>query len=433
MKIAKRIITLAISLATVFSVCIHVPAANENNVKKYNYYVAVGDSIPAGFYIDTDRNGLGDEYSTDCFFGRIEGSYPDIIARATSKDGEDSYHSATAIAMSSKSFAYVLGCDVDEEEVKESTVSALKGKTGYFYDGIYRARNELNIGEDLKNADLITIGFGTNDLIMHTLIGASKFFESDEIDVDSAAREILKLIVESYAEFIKYFQFCADYIIENNTRDADVFIIGMYNPYKNAEVTGDEFGILGKLYGAIVTSGNTMLRTWALRYGFTYIDVRSVPDICEHLANVKVETDGSIEDLVEKMRAMHTHPDYFGHEYMAELILAKMPDTLVETSLRNGNLELKINGSDAGMYGFTKEQDGWLIRDLDTGLYLTYKNGNITLSQEGTLWQYNGGFYVETTSAIGFAGGIARHYISWGAQGFYTSGLKKNATLHTAV
>ena len=427
----KKFIAILVA-ASLLATCIFtVTAANENTVKKYDYYVSCGDSITAGFDIDLDHNRayIDPENSSglakECYLGRIEGAYPDLISLATSKQGENNYHSLSMPGFRVKDLAYTLGYDVgDEEAYTKEIINALRGDPEAYSIGVKKAKQEELSSKYLTNADLITIGYGTNDLLLYSGLEIMNNFQSETFSVIELPGMLLETVVSNIADFIKCFNYCAEYIGENNKNDPDVYLIGMFNPFENVKVEGDDLGVLGTFYGAVVSLGNTMLKAWALKYGFTYINIKNLPDICEHLISGTVAAGEDIAGTVLNLRNTHTHPDYIGHEYIAECILEKMPDTLVETSLRTGNLELKINGRDVGMFGFSKSQNGWLIRDLDSGLYLTYKNGKIDLASEPSEWLYDGGFYVETAYSVLFIKRTEKTYIGY-KNGSLSAGLHK--------
>ena len=78
-RFTRRIMTLLLAVVMLFGTLMTTAdAANRDNVRHYDTYMCIGDSIAAGFYIDGQRAGY---YRT-----RMPGAYHDIIANATPED-----------------------------------------------------------------------------------------------------------------------------------------------------------------------------------------------------------------------------------------------------------------------------------------------------------------------------------------------------------
>ena len=75
-KPGARILTMLLAVILFVGVfATPASAATRKNVKQYDTYMCIGDSIAAGFYMDGKTGGLYRE--------RVDGAYHDIIAKAT--------------------------------------------------------------------------------------------------------------------------------------------------------------------------------------------------------------------------------------------------------------------------------------------------------------------------------------------------------------
>lgn len=158
-KMTKRIASVALALVMTLSVlCCSVFAATPENVKHYNYYTAIGDSIGSGFG-QPDYNKQG---KMVIWGQRIEGAYPSWVADWTgAKLCMRQMPGYTTAAL-----RYELD---DSFKMHDWEVHELSNFTYGAYDKEFLDNMKSDFRNNIKKSDLITLDIGVNDTWYSTI------------------------------------------------------------------------------------------------------------------------------------------------------------------------------------------------------------------------------------------------------------------------
>jgi len=119
---------------------------------------------------------------------------------------------------------------------------------------------------------------------------------------------------------------------------------------------------------------------------------QAIPDSGYHFLYWQ-DTDGNQVSEIESFVPEKTNGVYIAATYTA--VFEKDPECLGEqqSALKDGKLEMFINGTSAGIFLFTRVADCWTIQNPTTGLYLAAQDGKIVEQEQLFHWCYNGGLY----------------------------------------
>ena len=297
MKVSKVLAALisAVTLSSATGITAFA-AENENNRTNGDFkYVALGDSIAAGFGLaggDLTQDPaliITDELLAD----PVKGAYPAIFTEYIDKLGEERGYNVKGTNLASTAY---------RAEDIENTIKT-PGYKGAFASSIL----EAYLGEGssdvlipyhdtytkyLTEADLVSIQLGGNDIIMSIVpqmvgsenpvlkaAGISLMLTLFGTDTKTAIGGGLQVIAESKdsitsEDFLEAASFMynigarADALVDESANhvkgvveavkelnsDADIALVGMYNPYRtpeeSEEIKEDIFAVLGKVYAA---------------------------------------------------------------------------------------------------------------------------------------------------------------------------------------
>ena len=295
---ASRILAALVSAVTLTNTAgmSAFAANNDKNAANGDYnYVALGDSIAAGFGLaggnitEDPALVITDKLLAD----PVKGAYPAIFTEYLEKLGEEKGYNVKGTNLASTAY---------RAEDIEKTIKN-EGYKGEFASTIL----EMYLGEGasdvlspyhdyytkyLSEADLVSIQLGGNDIIMSIVpqmvfsenpvlraAGTSLMLTLFGMDTEIAIGGGLQIINESKdsitsEDFIEAASFMynvsakADELVDDSARhvkgvveavkevnsDADIALVGMFNPYRTAEgseeMEEDIFEVLGKIYAA---------------------------------------------------------------------------------------------------------------------------------------------------------------------------------------
>lgn len=398
MLLAKKTFALLFAVAIMLTATFGVFAATPYNVKRYSLYTAIGDSIPAGLGMDDDTSWRGTDL-TPYAFARIEGSYPDLVAdMLRPKDAvTDNFASLTCVGLRVIDLYYLLGGEIEDMETFHANGSNIISEE-FHNEYVMNYRDKFDF-DAIRNADVITIQVGINDLYSQANVVATQYKD----DPVKRLEVLLDGMWTGYWQFMKYYPKTYELLSKYVSDDCEVLIVGNYNTYENLSITQYNDTIIGDIVGIITRSANAMAKAMAYKYGYTYVNIEDTVDYVERFQK---EDLTAYETIPEKIGAAfihgrNMHPDRNGHAHIAERIVEYLPSDMTKSSIRTGTATVEIAGKVAGDYIITKGVDGWLLQDLYSGLYVTYNNGTIELTEEGTQWSYDSGFYVEANVSTG--------------------------------
>ena len=376
----KRLISLCMVLVLCLSLLpITVLAAS-------NSYVALGDSITTGY-------GLGSE----------EQSFAKIVAE------ENGYTLNDDLATDGATSGDLLGVVTDQANA-----------------------------ETLKNADLITITIGGNDLMgaLYQFL-ADKYNETNEPDISaqdvqdalagkegttnlqSALIGVATSAIGDFAESdaataaLKTFgQNLASIITAIKTVNPDVTIIvaNQYNPY--AYAFSSFLPAIVEAFKEGVKALNTAIQTGATLYGYEVADAYTSFEKAE-----KNPCNASFAPM-----NLDFHPNAYGHKLIAAAITAKLPETPEPEPEPDPEVEPNIYVGGVGLYG-----------DENTTAYAkTDKNGQV-ITQDATASDYNISWdgITLTLNNANIQGGYTFNEWSGPAAIYYTSDLKIELAAHS--
>ena len=338
-RFTRRIMTLLLAVVMLFGTLMTTAdAANRDNVRYYDTYMCIGDSIAAGFYIDGQRAGY---YRT-----RMPGAYHDIIANATHAElNQFGWSAFRAVEL-----RYMLeGVRYDLDDVWLNSFRPL------VKDELLDANREDYL-KAIRESDLITVNLGSNDVLSYTMTKTVLQLQSSgdcalaakvkEIagkcgDIGTAFVKVLgyaekagKLpvvlatlnptLMKAVSYFKDNFTACMRGIYKLNP-NATVVVVGVYNPMSNVTLVEN-----GNLKLAPLVQPAVDLLNQFLKSGCLYSDwYRFAPVPKTETWKIHVLGGDFTSQVITKV-----HPTANGHSYMADQILSVLPARDGSTSSR---------------------------------------------------------------------------------------------------
>lgn len=331
-KTMKRLIAALVAVLTLAAVLsVSSFAATRKNVKHYDTYTVLGDSIAAGY----SHPG----YDMNHDFNKIEwnlvpDTYPDIIGKATGAKVHQLAHSGYR----STDLRALLYNDYDGDGMSPLRLPSTNDDMRHMnYDRLNVLRAAFQ--EDVRNADLITLNIGINDatqpLLIATetmaqdfgLLGAEMMAVLDPFNfVKNTLNNFSTLMTDarfyvSLAEaeltaqrmFMENFDAIVSRIYELNS-DVTLVVVGLYNASENDTMPKGGMGFPTEaIFKPIYESFNAYMQSgseWSTRYKF--VDTWG---ISSHMNDPEHST----------MYLGDNHPTLYGHGQIADKILAVLP------------------------------------------------------------------------------------------------------------
>lgn len=336
----KHILTLCLAASLILSMlCISGYAANDAlpSVKHYDSYVMLGDSIPAGYGLDTYPGENGSVLDGT----RVSGSYPDLVAGAVTAD---TYYPLARCGLRSVELRRVLDASYEGDVYSDYMLQGLSGLTS---EELLAQRPQFE--EAIRSADLITLNIGSNDTLTYALIRIGVYMEQlSGSSVIGPISEQLKNLgslgnlagtllstAESLgvaplvlAEMARALQDGQNMFKENwdaivariraLNPDATIVAVGMYNPFRDLKLTDSSLISIGKMADSTVLQMNRYIR-YESDCSAEYL-IAEVPDT--EVYDFPAITDDTFWANFTK----NVHPTDNGHFYMAQQILKLLPE-----------------------------------------------------------------------------------------------------------
>ena len=319
MKAIKKVVAVLLALALLSSTFVCFAADNEKVHYNYNQVLLLGDSEASGF---TD---YGDEFSE---FTRVDDSYAAYVA---------DYFQVDLVPMACPGFRTLeLRCMLDDNYYPENDP--------YLFDKVPHTREPEIMAKapELRKAiaetDLIIIGIGGNDwgaylgwvqedtlaanilpddyraalieLLENAQVGDDVIGMAIELaDYLNAVDELMPALVEAFkygfSNLYENWEYIIEYIYENNP-DATIAVVGMFPTYLKTEegapdVVAEPDAAAKAVEDAIIAFANKHMIEGQEKYNYIYVD-----------------TEGTVVEVC--------HPTVAGHRYIADKILAALPD-----------------------------------------------------------------------------------------------------------
>ena len=293
----KRLLSIVLAVVMVISCCSFAAFAEENDAEKTFNYVALGDSIAAGYGL-VDAGALNKDPSLlitdDLLANPIEDAYPALFGAYLKEIGQQYGYTVNTTNLAAPAFRAVDIAHIisDPEYIPENAAHFLET---YGVEGVrdaYKNYHDIFV-KYLADADLISIEIGINDISdgvftpMTTsdnpvlkAIGTAvlrTFNGSDTTTVMNTVKQILNdnrdkinsQTVNEAAEYITNVLSNPEGLIENSAEqvqavveavrsinpDADIALINQYNPFGNS----DEYD--GQTYNAYNVIKNIFIKS----------------------------------------------------------------------------------------------------------------------------------------------------------------------------
>lgn len=201
----------------------------------------------------------------------------------------------------------------------------------------------------IRNADLITVNLGSNDIFTIPVINAmSELYGTDDAEFVALARKLLgeeypemldtllstantvnnvqrtirvlsSLMISGYKQYFENIMPVIDMIRAENG-DAVIEVLGLYNPMQKIRFTDDDAVAIGELGAALTAGINSYLRANASKHGYLYVDVSDTE------TQDTYSLDAGLTAFFSRIMT-DVHPNYDGQEYMAEQIIRTLEDS----------------------------------------------------------------------------------------------------------
>ena len=363
MKHSKRI--LALVLAAVLCTGLFgftAFAATKETVKQYDTYTVLGDSIPGGFGLSTYPYSTPD--GPDIVNGVVVGlndgtlvvnSFPEIVSKAV---GAEKTNSLSRSGMRSTELRMMLDENYKGDDYTELLVST---NLGMDMDAFLASRQQYV--DSVKEADLITINIGSNDLMLKVMHNALTKVHSGDSDSSITARlkallaahggsigaafaemmstleslgklpQVMTAALSTFAESEIAFRQNWEVILSTIHKlnpDATVLALGLYNPFRDIQLSESaSFLQVGRLIDPVIADMNLYISTLSLQHwNYKYVDITGTEVFgFPALSELSSGTDG-----LYIMMLVGTHPNEAGHAYIADRIFKALPERSADNS-----------------------------------------------------------------------------------------------------
>lgn len=332
-KFASRMLAMLLTVVLLGGILlVSAQAADRTNVKQYDYYVCMGDSIAAGYgpYAKQVRG-----------FETVPVAYHGLVADATGAD----FQSLANVGMRTVEARWLLDDTYSASpEAEKLNAMYFNGMSSYLYWmaertgptdmgdcekwGISDAiRDELKdyYGEfglkyfyrdNIRKADLITVGLGLNDVFLYAMKRTAARLDDPNMNLVTEVATFLAYMNEGYQGFMENWAPMINAIKAINP-DITIVVVGLYNPFGKVKLTDASWLTVGKAADVMVAGMNAYMQQQADVLGYKYADVTAT-EICDTVPF----TDPTFFDEIVK----DCHPTLAGHLYMMEQILAQLPE-----------------------------------------------------------------------------------------------------------
>ncbi len=351
-----RLLTLALAVIMLFGVMtVGANAATIKNVKHYDTYTVLGDSIPGGFGLSTYPYSTPD--GPDIVDGVVVGlndgtlvvnSFPEIVSKAI---GAETTNSLSRSGMRSTELRMMLDENYKGDDYTELLVAT---NLGMDMDAFLASRQQYV--DSVKKADLITINIGSNDLMlkaMHNALTNAYNSESENSitarmktlltahggNIGAAFAEMLSTLetigklpqvmtaalttlAESEIAFRQNWEVILS-TIHNLNPDATVLALGLYNPFREIQLSESaSFLQVGRLIDPVIADINFYISALSPQHwNYKYVDITGT-----EVFGFPAISDLSGSDGLYIMMLVGTHPNEVGHAYIADQIFKALPE-----------------------------------------------------------------------------------------------------------
>ena len=338
------VMLMLVSVAGVSAFAKSAGAAKGKDYKTYKTYVSFGDSVAAGVSTSTYKAAHETKEAKKNYFVRVPGTYADRVAK---KVHTKKLYPLAQPGMRSEELRMLLTDDYNGDGHEAYVTNALNGFTAT--GGKYTGKNPVKDYQKLrglyqkavKEADLITVGIGFNDVCFSILAAAVELSENGKVSktpeltlfkkaeqlgsmgkalkqAENALNTVMKIApyipviteagIEAKARYFVNYRAIIERIYALNP-DVTVVAIG----YHDALLPGEQFDASNFLdYFAIFQPSFEAMNLYTMvrptLYGtYYYVDMHGT------------------ETVLNSSDTWDPHPTDAGHKYMAQQILKVLP------------------------------------------------------------------------------------------------------------
>ncbi len=324
-----------------FGLCISGAAADgkaQEDSPKYEKMVFFGDSVGECWGWHLDKSKYHDTpKDTDAFY------FPKTVAEGLGIEGFGAVNCYASSGLRSTDILALLTDGYGSDNVFEQGYLKCMsdwGSSDMFKD-VQKSNVRENYQQQVKDAGLVVLELGTNDILSYAqeLSGLVKIAAdfgalADMNKLTSFLSDYAKYTAEGYANFLRDYPELIKRIKELH-EDADIVIIGVFNPLSQMTVVEENVLPIGNIIAPLTMSMNACLKNWAEEYGCTFVDISNVELGYVHGYGL---LSGDSNEM-----ALATHPSFRdGYDYIARQVLnaiqeEKKADFTIRVDL--GNVE----------------------------------------------------------------------------------------------
>lgn len=333
-KTMKRLIAALVAVLTLTAVLsMSSFAATARNVKTYETYTVLGDSVAAGYsHPGYDMN---HDYNK-IEWNLVPDTYPDILGKAVKAE---TIHQLAHSGYRTTDLRALLYNDYNGDGMSPLRLPSINN------DARHLNVDQLNVlrkafQDDITNSNLITLNIGINDstqplmITMETLtadvgvLGNQVAALLDPFNyVKNTLNNINTLVVDaqfyaalaqaeltSFRMFSENFDAIVSRIHELNP-EAKLIVVGLYNASENDTIPSGGIGIpIGDIFGSLYANMNNYMQNgspYASKGYYTFVDTWGI--------------SSHMNDPESPMYRGDNHPTLKGHQQIADRILAVLP------------------------------------------------------------------------------------------------------------
>ena len=340
---------LSLLLAVMLIVSLLAVGGAAADVKHYDTYTVLGDSIAAGYGLDTYP--VPEPAILDGT--RVEGSYADLVGKAV---GCVNYNNCAHCGNRAVDINFLVNPEATGDELTIYYLASALNLDVTTEEGLANAaavlaQERAKTQDAVKNADLITINCGSNDSLTYAFTVYGIAHMNDDPAEAASQAEFMEMLgkipligstlqsLNSMTQTLKFVAELKTYMdmgqeqfkqnwdeliaaIRKVNPDCTIVAVAMYNPFQTVTLTKNTTLPVGQLaWLSIQTLNNYMASESAMKdeYIMAY-----APNPEVHEFPPLLDDNGSITPFIESLRH-GTHPTANGHAYMAEKIISVLP------------------------------------------------------------------------------------------------------------
>ncbi len=432
MKKTRKLIALLLALVLTMSVL--AVSAFAAQKKQYHAYTFFGDSVTAAaglpsYYSFYHYNAETGKIEGTAEGQRVIGSYADRVAAGVGiNNGLENYYNESHSGWRTSEVREILdpGYYNDDGEVAKALSKAMANGKAIAEPAELRSR----VIDEIKKSDLITLDLGSNDVQLPIIMSLySVMNPTASADYKAWALEELLNQFGTQMEVISYLaqavaamhgiefaletigkatltglnKFRVNYpVIINAIHDlnpnADIYVIGLYNPLSDTKVSDSIPIPIGKVLDPMILSMNLYLSQLnPARQYYTYVDAFNTA-VLGTINVMDLIGDGGLSAEGMGDYTLYVHPSEEGHAYIANQVLKAIPDADESAAPAEEPADpAKLNG---------------VVQGPD-GKWAMYKNDKVVTSYTGIAQNQYGWWRIENGYVNFNANSIYQNEYGW--------------------